>query len=48
MSSPSHGWSVAPRSPRPPILIPGRTHYIIGQTGWTEVADYVKAWIEKQ
>lgn len=25
----------------------GRTHYIIGQEGWTEVADFVKQWIEK-
>jgi pimeloyl-ACP methyl ester carboxylesterase len=26
---------------------PGRTHFIIGQTGWEEVADYVAAWLER-
>ncbi|MDR3451880.1 MAG: alpha/beta hydrolase [Rhodoferax sp.] len=24
---------------------PGRTHFIIGQSGWEEVADYVAAWL---
>jgi pimeloyl-ACP methyl ester carboxylesterase len=27
---------------------PGRTHWIIGQPGWEEVADYVMDWIAKQ
>ena len=26
----------------------GRTHFIIGQTGWEEVADYVLAWLNDQ
>lgn len=26
---------------------PGRCHFIIGQTGWEEVADYALAWIQK-
>jgi pimeloyl-ACP methyl ester carboxylesterase len=26
----------------------GRTHFIIGQTGWEEVASYVAAWLEQQ
>jgi pimeloyl-ACP methyl ester carboxylesterase len=25
----------------------GRTHHIVGQTGWEEVADYSLAWVEK-
>ena len=25
---------------------PGRTHYIVGQDGWEEVADYALAWAE--
>jgi alpha-beta hydrolase superfamily lysophospholipase len=25
---------------------PGRVHFIIGQTGWEEVAQYVAGWIE--
>lgn len=25
----------------------GRTHFIIGQDGWEEVADYVAAWFDK-
>ena len=24
---------------------PGRTHFIIGQSGWEEVAEYVSAWL---
>ena len=27
---------------------PGRTHWIVGQPGWEEVADYVMDWIAKQ
>ena len=27
---------------------PGRTHFLIGQTGWEEVADFVLAWINAQ
>ncbi len=26
---------------------PGRAHFIIGQPGWEEVADYVLAWIKE-
>ncbi len=26
----------------------GRTHFIIGQTGWEEVADYILAWLGKK
>ena len=26
---------------------PDRTHYIIGQEGWTEVADYVQEWLAR-
>jgi pimeloyl-ACP methyl ester carboxylesterase len=29
-------------------VFPGRTHYIIGQEGWTEVADTALAWIDSQ
>ena len=29
-------------------LFPGRTHFIIGQTGWEEVADYVAGWMDKR
>jgi hypothetical protein len=25
---------------------PGRTHYVVGQDGWEEVADYALAWAE--
>jgi signal transduction histidine kinase len=27
---------------------PGRTHFIIGQSGWEEVADYVLDWARDQ
>jgi len=27
---------------------PGRTHFIIGQAGWEEVADYVLNWLHQQ
>jgi alpha-beta hydrolase superfamily lysophospholipase len=27
---------------------PGRTHFIIGQTGWEEVAKYVLAWLNEK
>jgi len=27
---------------------PGRTHFIVGQPGWEEVADHVMAWLERQ
>ena len=27
---------------------PGRTHWIVGQPGWEEVADYVMDWLAKQ
>ena len=26
---------------------PGRTHYICGQKGWEEVAEYIRVWIDK-
>ncbi len=26
----------------------GRTHFLIGQQGWEEIADYVTAWLKKQ
>lgn len=26
---------------------PGRTHFIIGQSGWEEVADYVATWLDR-
>jgi alpha-beta hydrolase superfamily lysophospholipase len=26
---------------------PGRTHFIIGQGGWEEVADYVSTWLDR-
>jgi pimeloyl-ACP methyl ester carboxylesterase len=26
---------------------PGRTHWVIGQDGWEEVADHVSAWLDK-
>ncbi|MFO0615716.1 MAG: alpha/beta hydrolase [Polyangiaceae bacterium] len=29
------------------VEFPGRTHYIIGQPGWTEVADHVEAWLAR-
>jgi pimeloyl-ACP methyl ester carboxylesterase len=27
---------------------PGRTHLVLSQTGWEEVADFVRAWMEKR
>ena len=27
---------------------PGRNHYIIGQKGWEEVADYILAWLDEK
>jgi len=27
---------------------PGRTHFIIGQTGWEEVAGYVATWLDEK
>jgi hypothetical protein len=29
-------------------VFPGRTHYILGQEGWTEVADVALVWIDSQ
>jgi len=26
---------------------PGRTHFIIGQSGWEEVADHVSSWLDR-
>jgi hypothetical protein len=30
------------------IEFPGRTHFLIGQQGWQEIADYITAWLKKQ
>ncbi|MFN8393373.1 MAG: alpha/beta hydrolase [Bacteroidia bacterium] len=29
-------------------MFPGRTHMLCGMDGWEEIADYIKAWVEKQ
>jgi len=30
------------------IEFPGRTHFLIAQPGWEEIADYSLTWLQKQ